>query len=527
MLAKLIVHGNTRNEAVAKMQAVLSKSRVYGVTTNMQYLRRLISTEDYMAGKLFTKMLEGFSPEEFALEVLDGGLQSTVQDAYGMIGYWTVGVPPCGAMDAYNFKIGNSLLGNDLNSAGIEMTMRGGTFRFRTKASFCITGADMSPTLNGKPVPMYKVITAEPMQQLKFKTCTKGMRTYLLVAGGIDVPKIMGSSSTFADGKFGGHNGRSLRTGDVLHLTESCISDRNTEFCKEYIPTIENTWTIRVIPGPQPTQEYLSPEYLKTLSSSEYTVNFNSARTGIRLNGPIPQWVREDGGEAGLHPSNIHDNAYAIGTLDLTGDQSILLGPDGPSLGGFVCSVTTAKGELWKLGQLHPGDKVRFRLITLEQAEYLRKLQENNISFNYGHENIPEMDTPDASYAVLSEGRHDNTDYKVRLQGEENILIEYGEMELNIELRFRVHILMNEISKTDLPVIDMTPGIRSLQIHFDCDRISAREMCKKVEEINSKLPELDDITVPSRILKLPLSWDDPQTQLAAKRYQQTVRPDVN
>ena len=526
MLAKLIVHGNTRNEAVAKMQAVLSKSRVYGVTTNMQYLRRLISTEDYMAGKLFTKMLEGFSPEEFALEVLDGGLQSTVQDAYGMIGYWTVGVPPCGAMDAYNFKIGNSLLGNDLNSAGIEMTMRGGTFRFRTKASFCITGADMSPTLNGKPVPMYKVITAEPMQQLKFKTCTKGMRTYLLVAGGIDVPKIMGSSSTFADGKFGGHNGRSLRTGDVLHLTESCISDRNTEFCKEYIPTIENTWTIRVIPGPQPTHEYLSPEYLKTLSSSEYTVNFNSARTGIRLNGPIPQWVREDGGEAGLHPSNIHDNAYAIGTLDLTGDQSILLGPDGPSLGGFVCSVTTAKGELWKLGQLHPGDKVRFRLITLEQAEYLRKLQENNISFNYGHENIPEMDTPDASYAVLSEGRHDNTDYKVRLQGEENILIEYGEMELNIELRFRVHILMNEISKTDLPVIDMTPGIRSLQIHFDCDRISAREMCKKVEEINSKLPELDDITVPSRILKLPLSWDDPQTQLAAKRYQQTVRPDA-
>ncbi len=384
----------------------------------------------------------------------------------------------------------------------------------------------MSPTLNGKPVPMYEVITAEPMQQLKFKTCTKGMRTYLLVAGGIDVPKIMGSSSTFADGKFGGHNGRSLRTGDVLHLTESCTSDRNAEFCKEYIPTIENTWTIRVIPGPQPTQEYLSPEYLKTLSSSEYTVNFNSARTGIRLNGPIPQWVREDGGEAGLHPSNIHDNAYAIGTLDLTGDQSILLGPDGPSLGGFVCSVTTAKGELWKLGQLHPGDKVRFRLITLEQAEYLRKLQENNISFNYGHENIPEMDTPDASYAVLSEGRHDNTDYKVRLQGEENILIEYGEMELNIELRFRVHILMNEISKTDLPVIDMTPGIRSLQIHFDCDRISAREMCKKVEEINSKLPELDDITVPSRILKLPLSWDDPQTQLAAKRYQQTVRPDA-
>ncbi len=85
--------------------------------------------------------------------------------------------------------------------------------------------------------------------------------------------------------------------------------------------------------------------------------------------------MREDGGEAGLHPSNIHDNAYAIGTLDLTGDQSILLGPDGPSLGGFVCPVTTAKGEMWKLGQLHPGDKVHFQLLTLEQAETIRKIK--------------------------------------------------------------------------------------------------------------------------------------------------------
>ena len=234
----------------------------------------------------------------------------------------------------------------------------------------------MSATLDGETVPMYTVINASPMQELKFKTCTKGMRTYLLIAGGIDVPKIMGSSSTFTDGKFGGHNGRALRTGDVLHLTENCVTDKINSFNKEYVPHIENTWTIGVIPGPQPTYEYLKPEYLDTLTGSEYTVNFNSARTGIRLNGPIPQWVREDGGEAGLHPSNIHDNAYAIGTLDLTGDQSILLGPDGPSLGGFVCSVTTAKGELWKLGQLHPGDKVHFQLLTLEQAKKIRKNEE-------------------------------------------------------------------------------------------------------------------------------------------------------
>ena len=526
MLAKLIVHSDTRENAVEKMLDVLNESRVYGLTTNLQYLKSLIVTDNYKDGKLFTKMLDGFLPEEFALEVLDGGVQSTVQDAYGMIGYWTVGVPPCGAMDAYSFKIGNKLLGNDLNAAGIELTMRGGTYRFRTAASFCITGADMSAELDGKPIPMYTVINAEPMQELKFKTCTKGMRTYLLVAGGIDVPQIMGSSSTFSDGKFGGHNGRALRTGDVLHLRQNCKVETVASFESEYIPQIDNTWIIGVIPGPQPTDEYLKPEYLETLTSSEYTVNFNSARTGIRLNGPIPQWVREDGGEAGLHPSNIHDNAYAIGTLDLTGDQSILLGPDGPSLGGFVCSVTTAKGELWKLGQLHPGDKVRFQLLTLEQAEDIRKKQDKNINFKYTKITLPEPEKLDASYAVIAEGSHDNTDYKIRLQGEENILIEYGRMELNIELRFRIHILMNEIEKSSLPIIDMTPGIRSLQIHFDINKVSAREICDEIEKINADLRELDDITVPSRVIKLPLSWDDPQTQLAAKRYQQTVRPDA-
>lgn len=526
MLAKLIVHSDTRENAVKKMLAVLDESKIYGVTTNLQYLKSLILTEDYQQGKLFTKMLEGFLPEENALEVLDGGVQTTVQDAYGMLGYWTVGVPPCGAMDAYSFKIGNKLLENDFNAAGLELTMRGGIYRFRTTVSFCITGADMQATLDEEPVPMYVVVKAAAGQVLKFKTADKGMRTYLLVKGGIKVPQVMGSSATFTDGKFGGHNGRALRTGDVLQLGDTCVADNIHSFERNYIPEIDNVWTIGVLPGPQPTFEYLKPEYLETLISSEYTVNFNSARTGIRLNGPVPQWVREDGGEAGLHPSNIHDNAYAIGTLDLTGDQSILLGPDGPSLGGFVCPVTTAKGELWKLGQLHPGDKVHFQLLTLEQAEEIRRNQEKNINLDYTKVVLPKPEILDASYSILAEGIHDDTEYKIRLQGEENILVEYGKMELNIELRFRVHILMNEIHKSDLPVIDMTPGIRSLQIHFHVEEISAREMCEAVEKINAGLSSLDDITVPSRVIKLPLSWDDPQTQFAAKRYQQTVRPNA-
>lgn len=523
MLAKLIVHGTDRKDAVLKMKQVLEQSRVYGLTTNMQYLKALFETEDYNNEKLYTGMLNGFLPEEKAIEVLDGGVQSTIQDYPGMIGYWFVGVPPCGPMDNYNFRIGNSILGNEETAPGIEMTLRGGSYRFRTTVSFCLTGADMSATLDGEPIAMYQVVHASPMQVLKLKDCKVGMRTYLLVAGGFDMPKIMGSSSTFIDGKFGGHNGRTLRTGDVLRLNKDCLIDSIESFPEKYRPKMTNEWTIGVIPGPQPTPEYLKEEYLETLTSTEYEVNFNSARTGVRLNGPIPQWVREDGGEAGLHPSNIHDNAYAIGTLDLTGDQSILLGPDGPSLGGFVCPVTTAKGEMWKLGQLHPGDKVHFQLLSLEQAETIRNAQKENLAHNYIKVELPKKENLDYHYAILAKDCVAETEIVIRLAGEENVLVEYGEMELSIDLRFRVHILMQELEKLKLPIINLTPGIRSLQVNFDIERISAGEITEKILEVNKNIPELENITVPSRIVTLPLSWDDPQTQLAAKRYQETVR----
>ena len=526
MLAKLIVHGKDRADAVEKMQKVLGESRIYGVTTNLQYLEALLQTEDYRNGLLSTGMLKRFSPQEAALEVLDGGVQTTVQDYPGRTGYWFVGVPPCGPMDDYSFRIGNSLLGNPEDAPGLEMTLRGGRFRFRTSVSFCITGADMRATLDGETVGMYQVIHAAPLQVLRFKECKKGMRTYLLVAGGLDMPKVMGSSATFIDGKFGGHNGRTLRAGDVLRLQKHCLIDSIESFPEKSRPRLTNRWVLGVIPGPQPTGEYLREEYLHTLVNSEYEVNFNSARTGIRLNGPVPEWVREDGGEAGLHPSNIHDNAYAVGTLDLTGDQSILLGPDGPSLGGFVCPVTTARGERWKLGQLHPGDKVHFRLMSLKQAEDIRRVQEENLKQDYKGLPVPEHENLNPSYAVLAETEADQVRMVVRLDGEENILVEYGEMELKIELRFRVHILMQELQKAKLPIIDLTPGIRSLQVHFDADKISAEEMAEAVVGANTRLPELWDITVPSRIVHLPLSWDDPQTQLAAQRYQQTVRPNA-
>ncbi|RXZ01399.1 urea carboxylase [Fictibacillus sp. S7] len=533
MLAKIIVHADTRDEALDRLADALADTRFYGVTTNLQYIGALLEDEDCRSGKVYTQMLKNFSPAEQAIEVIDGGIQTTVQDWPGRTGHWDVGVPPCGPMDPFAFRIGNQLLGNQDNAAGLEFTLRGGSYSFRSETVFCLTGADMQPKLDGKDIPMYRVIKARRGQVLMLGEAVKGMRSYLLVAGGLDMPLHLGSASTFTLGGFGGHGGRALRTGDVLRLNEGGVPSV-TGLPAEKRPRLTNEWTIGVIPGPHCTEEFLQPDYLQQLTETKWEVHFNSSRTGVRLIGPAPLWTREDGGEAGLHPSNIHDNAYAVGTLDLTGDMPILLGPDGPSLGGFVCPVTTASAEFWKIGQLHAGDTVQFQLLTLEEAEQLRASQEDflvRIADPSGAAELPGLPTIaerlSQNYPVLVHQENGPIPFTIRAAGDENVLVEYGEMELDLVLRFKVHALMEAISKrSDLPVLDLTPGIRSLQVHIDASRMPVSLLAKEIEAINEQLPPLEEIEVPSRIVRLPLSWDDPATQLAIDRYQKNVRPDA-
>ncbi len=332
MLAKVIVHAESRQAAIAKMIDALARLRVYGITTNQTYIHAFLDTELFREGLVYTNMLSGFNPVEHTIEVLDGGIQTTVQDYPGRKGYWDIGVPPSGPMDSLAFRMGNRLLGNDESAAGLEMTLRGGSYRFRDQMMICLAGADMTATLDGTPVPLYTPTLAPSGSTLILGESVVGMRAYLLIAGGLDMPLTLGSASTFTLGEFGGHSGSALRTGAVLKVhPESGIPLQPLSV--QHQPELTHGWTIGVIPGPHCTEEYLLQDYLEQLTETEWEVHFNSSRTGVRLIGPAPLWAREDGGDAGLHPSNIHDNAYAVGALDLTGDMPILLGPDGPSLG--------------------------------------------------------------------------------------------------------------------------------------------------------------------------------------------------
>lgn len=547
MLAKIIVHAETREDAVAAMQKVLSETRVYGLTTNLMYLESLLGTQGYQQAQLSTRMLDGFAPTEPTLEVLDGGVQTTVQSYPGIVGYWAVGVPPCGPMDSLSFRLGNALLGNPTDAAGLELTLRGGKYKFRTDTAFALTGANMDAKLNGKPCPQFAAVQAKAGDVLELGTCATGMRAYLCVAGGLDVAPVLGSRSTFVDGKMGGHGGRALRTGDLVRIfqpaeatgaaAEKAPRTAMAQLPKAAQPAWTNEWTIGVLVGPLSDDEFLAPEFLETLTTTGYTVNYDSARTGVRLNGPTPQWTREDGGEAGLHPSNIHDNPYSICALDLTGDQPILLGPDGPSLGGFVCPVVVAVSERWKLGQLKPGDTVRFQVVSQPEADAMNRAHEQAVAA-VGAGDAGEAtkvwgllpaapSTFTANDAILYQAGSDDDAICVRQSGLDALLIEYGPMKLDIALRFKVHVLMMQLEEQDLPyIVDLTPGIRSLQVHYDPLAATQQEVLQQVLATDAALPPLEDITVPSRIVHLPLSWDDPQTQLAARRYMETTRPDA-
>jgi urea carboxylase len=281
-----------------------------------------------------------------------------------------------------------------------------------------------------------------------------------------------------------------------------------------------------VLYGPHGAPDFFTPEDIATLTGTAYKVHYNSSRTGVRLTGPKPHWARQDGGEAGLHPSNIHDNAYAVGAVDFTGDMPILLGPDGPSLGGFVCPFVTIAADLWKLGQLAPGDSVRF--MPVSEAGAAAALAEQDALIAGAPLPPVELEGGLGSpivHAIAAAAHRPAVTY--RRQGDQHLLVEYGPIVLDLELRLRVHALMLELEAMGLPgIIDVTPGIRSVQVHHDSRLLPQRDLVAALAGAEERLGNLDDFAIPSRTVWLPLSWDDPAIHETVAKYVASVRDDA-
>ncbi|HEY5759286.1 MAG TPA: urea carboxylase, partial [Steroidobacter sp.] len=519
MLAKIISHGSNREEALRSLQDALAGTQLYGIETNLAYLKRVVASDVFHDGRQTTRFLAGLEYRPATVEVIQAGTHTSIQEFPGRVGYWDIGVPPSGPMDDLAFRLANELVGNHGAAAGLELTVSGPTLKFNAPAVIALCGAPMKAELDGTAVPYWAAIKVAAGSVLKMRSIQgAGQRTYLAVRGGFDVPTYMGSRATFTLGQFGGHAGRALRAGDTLRLNEDVeLAAVGSPLSPSRIPTYSNSWTIDVMSGPHGSPDFFTTDYIETFFAAEWEVHYNSSRTGVRLIGPKPKWAREDGGEAGLHPSNIHDNAYAIGAIDFTGDMPVILGPDGPSLGGFVCPATIVSRELWKVGQLRPGDKVRFKCVSIDTA--IQGSAGRNSS-GAAASAAPVLYTRAASPAG-------GPAVCYRQAGDNYLLVEYGPLVLDLELRFRVHALMDWLQQQRVHgVLELTPGIRSLQVHFDSGVISQHALLDVLLRAEEELPAIDDIEVPSRIVHLPLSWDDPATRVAIDKYMQSVRKDA-
>nr|WP_318381799.1 urea carboxylase [uncultured Enterobacter sp.] len=539
LIAKLIVHGASRDEALAALRAALNATQLHGIATNLDYLRHITASDAFQRGNAWTRMLDAFTPTTRAIEVLKPGTWSSIQDYPGRLGYWDIGVPPSGPMDDLAFRLANRIVGNHPSAAALEFTLQGPTLQFHCAALIALTGADCQARLDDRPIASWQPVAVSAGQILTLGRAQAGCRTYLAVRNGIDVPVYLGSRSTFALGEFGGHAGRTLKVADLLPISQPELAACTTPapvsepeaLDPSLIPHYPSEWQIGVLYGPHGAPDFFTPESIETFFASDWQVHYNSNRLGVRLVGPKPAWTRPDGGEAGLHPSNVHDCEYAIGAVNFTGDFPVILTRDGPSLGGFVCPVTIAKAELWKVGQVKPGDRLRFYPISVEDA-VARETAQQRIIDTLKPVSLPQYVTPSLtardgiSAAVLVSRPASGTTPAIcyRQAGDNYILIEYGENVLDLALRLRVSLLMDRLRDASHPGIkELSPGVRSLQIRYDSQALSQSALVTLLLELEATLGDVSRMKVPSRIVWLPMAFEDSATLGAVSRYQDTVR----
>ncbi|MGI6604884.1 MAG: biotin-dependent carboxyltransferase [Firmicutes bacterium] len=302
-------------------------------------------------------------------EVLSPGLLTTVQDR-GRYGYQAFGMPVAGAMDDYAFRAANILVGNDPNTAALEITLLGPRLRVLAPTVLAIAGADLGACLNEMELPLWQSVAVQAGDEISFSGPRSGCRAYLAVAGGIDVPVVMGSCSTYLRGETGGFGGRALAAGDVLSAGEATPSARALVGRRpppELIPSYSCEIDLRVIMGPQ--DEYFTEAGKETFLSSTYTITNESDRMGCRLAGPKIEHVQGP---------DILSDGIPLGAVQVPGHGfPIILLADRQTVGGYTKIATVIGADICRIGQAKPGDRVRFHATTRTEAvELLREHEE-------------------------------------------------------------------------------------------------------------------------------------------------------
>ncbi|MCW2779447.1 MAG: Urea carboxylase [Frankiales bacterium] len=465
---------------------------------------------------------EAEAPVTTVVSVVSPGAQTLVQDLRGRSGLWSVGVPPSGAWDDLSFALANAAVGNGPGAAGLECVVRGPVLRFAVRTLVCVTGAAHAATLDGRPVRAGRVLPVPPGGLLDVGPLDgPGMRAYVAVRGGLDLPVVLGSRATFLLGGFGGLQGRALQAGDLLPVCRDENADAPVDVDR-LLPELSDTWEVRVVPGPHGAPEHLTPQGLEDLFGTSWRLDHRSDRTGVRLVGPVPQFSREDGGEAGLHPSNVHDSAYPVGAVMLSGGTPVVVGPDGPSLGGFVVPCVVAQADRWVLAQARPGDTVRLVPVTPEQADAAQEHRVRDllrVRVSTRTTDRGPVDRPSPLLHLPADGLR--PELLVRRAGDCHLLVEAGPPVLDLTVRLQVHLLARGLVERGVPgVLESVEGVRSLLLKSrDLPRLA-----EHVAAVWADLPDPAGVELPVRDVVLPIALDDPSVHEAMARYQRSVNP---
>ena len=309
------------------------------------------------------------------LEVIKPGLETTVQDWPGRVGYWDKGFPPSGPMDAWSFRLANVLVGNAPGAAGLECQFIGPTLRFQRAGVIALTGADMQAKLDGEPCPLWESVAVAAGQTLVMSYATLGARAYIAFAGSIASERLLGSQATFHKAGVGGLDGYALKAGQVVPVAPGQgVAGRRVKPAARPEIRSDRRWSIEVVRGPN--DDWIDEAGHERFLSADWKLSSKSDRAGFRLEGP--QWTFTDKAynklpEHGSEPANILDQGYPMGAINLAGQTPIILVNDGPSMGGFINPYTVPSGAFWKLAQAKPNDIFRFRVVTVDQAHELRR----------------------------------------------------------------------------------------------------------------------------------------------------------
>jgi biotin-dependent carboxylase-like uncharacterized protein len=309
------------------------------------------------------------------IEVIKSGLETSIQDYPGRIGYWAQGFPPSGPMDGWSFRLANLLVGNPPGAAGLECQFVGPTLRFQREAMVAVCGADMKPTLDGAPVVMWESLAVKAGQTLALSFAASGARAYIAVAGGINTPPWLNSRSTFHKAGVGGMEGHALKAGQTVPVGEGGgQAGRKVKPESRPVFASNKTWTVEVVAGPN--DDWIDEAGHQRFLSTSWKLSSKSDRTGFRLEGPhwsFTQKATNKAPEHGAEPSNIIDQGYPVGAINLAGQTPIILVNDGPSMGGFINPYTVPSAAFWKLGQAKPAEMLRFKILSVDEAQALRR----------------------------------------------------------------------------------------------------------------------------------------------------------